>query len=62
MTDGRSGRFGERSNHHKLTDEQVRRIRERRQRGELGTDLARAYRVSRDTIYRICNGKARTRT
>lgn len=61
MTDGRAGRYGELNAFHKLSNEQVERIRERRRRGERGTELAHAYGVCRDTIYRICNGKARTR-
>ncbi len=44
-----------RGRHHnaKLTEEQVREIRERRARGERGKDIAKDYPVTMDVIYKI---------
>ena len=44
---------GDRNNKAKLTDEQVREIRERYSRGEVQTSLARHYGVNQTTISRI---------
>jgi hypothetical protein len=48
---------GERSNHAKLTAEQVREIRRRRAAGEKAIDLAREYGVRRGNIFCIVTRK-----
>lgn len=48
------GARGEQSVNAKLTENDVRRIRERRANGERFVDLAREFGVSGETIQRIC--------
>ncbi len=54
MTPREHGRLGTRA---KLTIEQVREIRRRRAEGEVGTELAQEFGVTRMTIGTICAGR-----
>lgn len=47
---------GERQGHAKLTDEQVREIRELRASGKPGAEIAALYGVTRGHVYHLANG------